>query len=49
MTSAPAETLFDEILEFLAASLTAAELVNFQPPITVEGTQTYGSMSKTYN
>lgn len=32
MASAPAETLFDEILEFLAASPSAEQLVNYQPP-----------------
>ncbi len=31
MAIAPAETLFDDILEFLAASPTAEQIVNYQP------------------
>ncbi|MEL6152335.1 MAG: hypothetical protein AAFU54_25850 [Chloroflexota bacterium] len=32
MAFAPINTLFDEILDFLASSPTAEELVNYQPP-----------------
>jgi hypothetical protein len=32
MTFAPTDTHFDAILEFLASSPTAEELVNYQPP-----------------
>lgn len=36
MALAPADTLFDEILDFLAASPTAEQLVNYQPPTTLQ-------------
>lgn len=36
MTSAPAELLFDEILEFLASSPTAEQIVNYQPPVALQ-------------
>jgi hypothetical protein len=31
MTSAPVQTIFDEIIEFLASSPSAEDLVNYQP------------------
>jgi hypothetical protein len=36
MVPAPAEELFDEILDFLASSPSAEELVNYQPPVTLQ-------------
>lgn len=36
MALAPAETLFDEILDFLASSPTAEQIVNYQPPIVLQ-------------
>jgi hypothetical protein len=36
MEFAPAETLFDEILEFLAASPGADAIVNYQPPVALQ-------------
>jgi preprotein translocase subunit Sec63 len=36
MTSAPAELLFDEILEFLASSPTAEQIVGYQPPVALQ-------------
>jgi preprotein translocase subunit Sec63 len=36
MAFAPAETLFDEILEFLASSPSAEQLVNYQPPVALQ-------------
>jgi hypothetical protein len=36
MALAPAEELFDTILDFLATSPDAAELVNYQPPLPLQ-------------
>jgi len=36
MAVAPAETLFDDILEFLAASPTAEQIVNYQPSVALQ-------------
>ena len=36
MAIAPAETLFDDILEFLAASPTAEQIVNYQPSAALQ-------------
>lgn len=36
MAFAPAETLFDEILEFLASSSSAEQLVDYQPPVPLQ-------------
>jgi hypothetical protein len=36
MEFAPAETLFDEILEFLAASPSAEAIVSYQPPVALQ-------------
>lgn len=36
MALAPAEALFDEILDFLASSPNAEELVNYQPPVVLQ-------------
>jgi hypothetical protein len=36
MVLAPAEELFDEILDFLASSPSTEELVNYQPPVTLQ-------------
>jgi hypothetical protein len=36
MTFATPETLFDEILDFLAASPTAEQLVQYQPPTALQ-------------
>lgn len=36
MAFATAETLFDEILDFLAASPTAEQLVQYQPPTALQ-------------
>ena len=36
MAVAPAETLFDDILEFLAGSPTTEQIVNYQPSITLQ-------------
>jgi hypothetical protein len=36
MAFAPTEALFDEILDFLASSPTAEQLVNYQPPVALQ-------------
>jgi hypothetical protein len=36
MALAPADTLFDEILDFLASSPTAEQLVSYQPPTALQ-------------
>ncbi len=36
MALAPAKTLFDEILDFLASSPTAEQLIDYQPPVTLQ-------------
>ena len=36
MTFMVAEALFDEVLDFLASSPTAEQLVNYQPPVTLQ-------------
>ncbi len=36
MAIALAETSFDDILEFLAASPTAEQIINYQPPVTLQ-------------
>ena len=36
MALAPLETLFDEILDFLASSPSAEQLVTYQPPIALQ-------------
>jgi len=36
MSFVVAEALFDEVLDFLASSLTAEQLVNYQPPTALQ-------------
>lgn len=36
MAFAPSEVLFDEIMEFLASTPTAEQLVNYQPPARLQ-------------
>lgn len=36
MAFAPVETLFDDIMEFLASSPSAEQLVNYQPPAVLQ-------------
>ena len=36
MAFAPTETFFDDILEFLASSPTATQIVNYQPPTALQ-------------
>jgi len=36
MAVAPADTFFDEILDFLAASPTTEQLVAYQPPVALQ-------------
>ncbi len=36
MDLTPTETLFDEILEFLASTPTPEQIINFQPPVTLQ-------------
>lgn len=36
MAFAPTETFFDDILEFLASSPTAAQIVDYQPPLALQ-------------
>jgi hypothetical protein len=36
MVLAPVDTLFDEILEFLASTATPEQIVNYQPPLTLQ-------------
>jgi hypothetical protein len=36
MAFAPTDILFDEILEFLVSSLTAQEIIDFSPPVTLQ-------------
>ncbi|MBZ0297540.1 MAG: hypothetical protein K8L99_33600 [Anaerolineae bacterium] len=36
MALAPADALFDDILEFLASSPTAEQIVHYQPPVALQ-------------